>query len=85
VLFYVSAAPSWPALFGGAALVVGGLGAAALGGYFILLPHLPNPRGPVTHGTGSELVGGGVAAAGLGAALLIAGGSTAGTQLQLLE
>lgn len=78
-------ASTWPALFGGSSLVVGGLGAGALGAYFLLLPHLPQPRGVVTHGTGAELIGGGVAALGLGIAVLAGSGSDAPTQLQLLE
>lgn len=76
---------SWPALVGGGALVVGGLGAGGLGAWFLLLPHLENPRGVVTHGTGAELIGGGVAALGVGVAVLVGSGSNAGTQLQLLE
>ncbi len=76
---------TWPAMVGGTALVVGGLGAGGLGAYFLLLPHLENPRGVVTHGTGAELIGGGVAALGVGVAVLVGSGSNAGTQLQLLE
>jgi hypothetical protein len=78
---------SWAALGTGAALAVGGLGAGGLGAYFLLLPHLPNPRGPVTHSTGAELIGGGVTALGVGTALLVhsaMGASTASTQLELL-
>lgn len=77
-------APSWPGLVGGGALVVGGLAAGGLGAYFLLLPHLENPRGPVTHGTGAELIGGGVAALGTGVAVLLTT-STAPAQLALLE
>ncbi len=76
---------SWGAVLGGSALVAGGLGAGALGAYFLLLPHLAAPRGPITHSTGAELIGGGVAALGIGVAVIATSGSSAPTQLQLLE
>lgn len=71
-------------MVGGSALVVGGLASGGLGAYFLLLPHLENPRGPVTHGTGAELIGGGVAALGTGVAVLLSS-TTAPLQLELLE
>jgi hypothetical protein len=75
----------WLPIAGGAVSIAGGLGAAGLGAYFLLLPHLPDPRGPITHSTGAELIGGGVAALGLGIALIAGSGSTAQAQLELLD
>lgn len=80
-----AAPPSFAPVVGGGALIVGGLGAGALGAYFLLLPHLEDPRGPITHSTGAELIGSGVAALGIGVALIAASSSSAApTQLQLL-
>ena len=39
----------------------------------------------MTHATGAELIGAGVASLGLGTALLFSTGSSAGLQLRLLE
>lgn len=56
----------------GVSSIAGGLGAAGLGAFFLLLPHLHEfERGPMTHATGAELIGAGVAAAGLGTVLVV--------------
>ncbi|MDP2342095.1 MAG: hypothetical protein Q8O67_14150 [Deltaproteobacteria bacterium] len=77
--------PAWVPVVGGGALVVGGFASAGIGAYFLLLPHLPEPRGVVTHGTGAELIGAGVAALGLGIVMIATSGSTAPGQLELLQ
>lgn len=70
---------------GGLGFIGGGLLSAAVGGVFLALPHIPDvERGPMTHATGAELIGGGVAAVGLGTALLFSTGTTAPLQLRLL-
>ncbi len=56
----------------GGGAIVGGLGAAGLGAFFLLLPHLHDfARGPMTHATGAELIGAGVASVGLGTVLVV--------------
>ncbi len=79
-----AASPSWGPIVGGSVLIGGAFASAGIGGYFILLPHLPNPRGIVTHGTGAELIGAGVAALGIGLVLIATSGTTAPGQLELL-
>ena len=79
-----SSPSSWVPVVGGGALIIGGLASAGAGAYFLLLPHLPDPRGPITHGTGAELIGAGVASLGIGIVLIATSGSTADSQLALL-
>ena len=76
---------SWVPAVSGAALIAGGFASAGVGAYFLLLPHLPEPRGPVTHGTGAELIGAGVAALGIGIVMIATSGSTAPDQIELLD
>ena len=76
---------AWIPVASGSALIAGGFASAGFGGYFILLPHLPNPRGIATHGTGAELIGAGVAALAVGIVMISSSGSTAAAQLELLD
>ena len=76
---------AWIPVASGSALIAGGFASAGFGGYFILLPHLPNPRGIATHGTGAELIGAGVAALAVGLVMISSSGSTAAAQLELLD
>ena len=58
----------------GAGFIAAGLGSAALGGYFLALPHIYDVhRSIVTHSTGAELIGLGVASVGVGIAAIALG------------
>jgi len=70
---------------GGSTIAVG-LGAAGLGAFFLLLPHLHDfERGPMAHATGAELIGAGVAATGLGTVLLIDAATSTSPPAALFE